>query len=289
MHRLLPFLPARIAFAAAHLPPQTAEGLSEIRLRLGGPVSATSGGKNLCFDAEGKISAAEKALRCGAEELKECIALLTHASLYSYGDELCAGYLPFGDGCRAGVCGEAIVRDGVFRGFSEIYGINLRLSRFVADCGESAARRICERGLRGALVYSPPGMGKTTLLRSIAAKLSRRYRVALADERYELYVPQLRAGLVDALCGLKKSTALSLLCRSMSPQVIVCDELAAEDETAVLNALGAGVCIIASAHADSAEGLYTRPFVRRLLENGAFPLLIGIGENFEYTVEECSL
>lgn len=252
-------------------------------------MSVTSGGKNLCFDAEGKIGTPKKALHCSAEELKECIALLTRTSLYSYGDELCAGYLPFGNGCRAGVCGEAIVRDGVFRGFSEIYGINLRLSRFVADCGEHAARSICEHGLCGALVYSPPGKGKTTLLRGIAAELSHKYRVALADERYELYVPQLKTGLIDALCGLKKSAALSLLCRSMSPQVIVCDELAAEDETAVLNALGAGVSIIASAHADSAEGLYTRPFVRRLLESGAFPLLIGIGENFEYTVEECSL
>lgn len=287
MHRLLPYLPQRIARAAVELPEGIRQNLTEIRLRLDGPVSATSGGKNRAFNAAGAVCAPEKAIICTKEDISECISLLTKASLYSYGDALCAGFLPFGNGCRAGVCGEATVRGGAFAGFSRIYGVNLRLCRFIRDYGITAARHISAQGLKGALVYSPPNKGKTTLLRSVAALLSREYRVALADERYELYVPQLKAGLTDAVCGLKKSVALPLLCRSMAPQVIVCDELAAEDEEALLNALGAGVCIIASAHAESEEGLRARPFIGRLLKTGAFPLLIGIGADFEYTVKEC--
>lgn len=287
MHRLLPYLPARIASAAARLPDAVAENLTEIRLRLHGPVSATSGGKNRCFDLHGSLCPAEDAIVCTQEDMSECLSLLTRSSLYSCGDALSAGYLPFGDGCRAGICGDAAVRNGVLRGFGEIYGINLRLSRFIREFGRKAAQNIAGTPPRGALVYSPPNRGKTTLLRSVAALLSANYRVALADERRELYVPQLRAGLVDALCGVKKSEALPLLCRSMSPEIIVCDELAAGDEAALLSALGAGVCIIASAHAESEEGLRARPFVGRLLATGAFPLLIGIGEGFKYSVKEC--
>lgn len=289
MHRLLPYLPRRIAGAAARLPKALREGLSEIRLRLGGPVSVTVGGKNRFFDRNGAVCAQSGAIICTEEDVNECVSLLTGASLYSRGDELCAGFLPFGDGCRAGICGEATVRGGVFTGFGKIYGVNLRLCRFIGDYGIKAARHISSGGLKGALVYSPPNRGKTTLLRSVAALLAREYRVALADERYELYVPQLRAGLTDALCGLKKSAALPLLCRSMSPQVIVCDELAAEDEQAVLDSFSTGACLIASAHADSQSGLFARPFIARLLRAGAFPLLIGIGENFEYTVKECEI
>lgn len=289
MHRLLAYLPSQIANAALRLPEAVRQNVSEVRLRLNGPVSVTSGGKNRFFSQSGTLCTAEKGLFCTQNDISECISLLTRASLYSYGDTLCAGYLPFGNGCRAGICGEATVRGGVFAGFSKIYGINLRLSKFIRDYGATAARYISDGTLKGALVYSPPNRGKTTLLRSIAALLAREYRVALADERYELYVPELRSGLTDALCGLKKSEALPLLCRSMSPQVLVCDELAPEDEPSLLNALGAGVCIIASAHAESAEGLVSRPFVKRLLQTGAFPLLIGIGADFEYTVKECTV
>ncbi len=286
MHSLVSCLPPHIAKAVLCLPDYIKQSLTEIRLRLSGPVSVTSGGKNFAFDKNGAICDVGNAIICTEDDMSECLALLTHASLYSYGDEIAAGFVPFGNGCRAGVCGEAVVRGGVFTGFSKIYGINLRLCRFIKDYGVMAARHICANGLKGALIYSPPNGGKTTLLRSVAFALSLKYRLALADERRELYVPQLKSGLVDAVCGLKKSVALPLLCRSMSPQIIVCDELAAEDEPALQNALNAGVCIIASAHAETSLQLAARPYIGRLLETGAFPLLIGIGEGFKYTVEE---
>lgn len=286
MQSLLPYLPLGIARALAASPVEITERLTEIRLRLGGPLSLTAMGKNCFIDKKGKPCKPQSALFCTEEDISTCLSLLTKGSLYSYDDCLSSGYVPFGKGCRAGVCGEVRVQNGVARGFAAIHGINLRLSRFYPNYGAAAARHIGDGGLKGALVYSPPGRGKTTLLRSIAHLLSVKYRVAIADERAELFVPQLAAGLTDRLIGLKKSLALPMLCRSMSPQVIICDELAEEDEIPLLNAMGTGVCIVASAHGDSVKGLLQRPFMGRLLEAGAFPLLIGIEEDFEYRVEE---
>ncbi|MBQ3195878.1 MAG: hypothetical protein IJB65_05365 [Clostridia bacterium] len=291
MLRLLPYLPQRLAFAVAKLPREVSDSVTELRLRAGGPVSLTVGGKNRCFNACGRFCPVGQGLSCSEEELKECLTLLSRASLYSFGDSIKQGFLPFADGCRAGVCGEGIVRDGVLAGFSRVYGISLRLKRFIGDFGFEAARRITEKGLRGALIYSPPNCGKTTLLKSIAlllgnGSMGRAYKVAIADERCELFVPELRSGLVDALCGVKKSTAIELLCRSMSPQVLICDELSAEDGAALGQVLGMGVAVVAGIHADTAEGLCRRPFAAELLRRGVFPLLIGLNERYEYNVEE---
>ena len=291
MLRLLPYLPPRLAVAVAKLPREARDVATELRLRMSAPASLTVGRKNRCFNAYGRFCPIGEGITCSEEELKECLTLLSRASLYSFGDSIRQGFLPFGDGCRAGICGEGIVRDGVLTGFSRVYGISLRLKRFIGDFGFEAARRMTEKGLRGALVYSPPNCGKTTLLKSIALLLGNgsmgtAYKVAIADERGELFVPELRGGLIDALCGVKKCTAIELLCRSMSPQVLICDELAYEDGAVLSQVLGMGVAVVASVHASTAEELRRRPFVAALLDKGAFPLIIGLKADFSYKVEE---
>lgn len=290
---LLRYLPLRISRAFAALPDGLLDKLTEVRLRLNAPVSVSAGGFNRCFTAEGRLCAPDKGIRCGGEEIEECLALLSRSSLYSFDDTLKSAYIPFGNGCRAGVCGEAIVRNGEIAGFRRVYGINLRLRRFVKDFGAEAARRISGGGLKGALIYSPPNRGKTTLLRSIARLLSDGSagpprRVAIADERCELYVPELAGGLVDLMSGVRKAEAAELLCRSMSPEVIICDELSCSDGDALLQAVNAGVCVIATAHGDTRAALEKRPFVKELLDSGAFRLLIRLSAEgpFAYDIEE---
>lgn len=289
MKSLLPYLPPRLGSAVTRLPSEAKESATELRLRLEAPVSLTLGGKNLCFDASGRFCDPGTALRCTRAELEACIDLLTRSSLYGYGEYLACGYIPFGTGGRAGVCGEAIVRGGRLEGFRSFWGINLRLRRFIEGFGLAAVRRIREKGMCGALVYSPPNRGKTTLLSSIAYLLStgdRPLRVAVADERGELFVPQLREGLADGMWGVPKAKAIELLCRSMSPQVVVCDELCAEDAAPLAQVLGMGAALIASAHGGSRDELVRRPFIRSLLDMGAFPLLIGIGRDYVYETED---
>ncbi len=286
MQTLFPYLPIGVSRMLCTLPDHIAGHLAEIRLRLHGPLSVTSGGKSYFVSDKGRLCGIADAYICTDDDLSTCLSLLTKGSLYSYGDAIAEGYIPFADGCRAGISGDVRVCEGKNCGISQISGINLRRSRFFPKYGEKAVRHIRAEGLRGALVYSPPCKGKTSLLRSIAYLLSQSYIVAIADERAELFVPPMSRGLTDRITGIKKSTAMPMLCRSMSPQFIICDELSEEDENAVLNAVGTGVCIIASAHGDSMEGVATRPFMGRLLKENAFPLLIGIGEDFEYRVEE---
>ncbi len=287
--QLLPYLPPRLCKAVAALPDGVDETATELRLRFEAPVSVTAGGKNRCFDADGVLCSADKALRCTASELQECLSLLTQSSLYSFSESIKQGFLPFGDGNRAGICGDGVVKNGVSEGFRRIYSINMRVSRHLRDCGYKAARRISECG--GALIISPPNGGKTTLLRSIAALLaegavSSPKRVALADERGELFVPELRAGLVDAISGVPKAKAIELLCRSMSPQYVFCDEVSPAESSALLQAVNSGVAVVASAHAEDVVSMQKRPFLAELTASGAFPLIITLKSDYSYDTEE---
>lgn len=288
--QLLSYLPTRLQVAVAALPQGVDETATELRLRLCAPASVTAGGKNRCFDERGKLCAIENAICCSEEELRDCVALLTESSLYSFGESIKQGFLPFGEGNRAGICGDGIVKNGALYSFRRIYGINLRVSRHVRECGFKAVRRMADMGFVGALVISPPGGGKTTLLRSIAALLAEGAvgvpkRVALADERAELFVPQLRRGLVDVISGVPKAQAMELLCRSMAPQYLICDEISSAESPFVLQAMNAGVSVVASVHAETKEALEKRPFAKPLLESGAFPLLISLKENYNYEIE----
>ena len=145
-------------------------------------------------------------------------------------------------------------------------------------------------GRAGVLVYSPPGVGKTTLLSDLARSLGTGdggHTVALIDTRGELYPQNLApAARIDWLMGYPIAEGVLQATRVLSPSVIICDEIGREEEAdAMLAVAGAGVPIIASAHAGRWEELYRRPPIRRLLEAGVFAALLGIrreGEEYRY-------
>ena len=160
-----------------------------------------------------------------------------------------------------------------------LYSINIRIPRFLPDFARGLAEHYKAHGLCSALVLSPPAAGKTTFLRSIAYLLaSGNYpqprRVGIADERCELFLPDKMGALIDCVRDMPKAAGIELLTRSMSPEVIVCDELAESESTAVAETQNSGVCLIASAHAPDYAGAMRRPFLKRLCDNGIFELFV---------------
>mgnify|MGYP000686723372 FL=1 len=142
------------------------------------------------------------------------------------------------------------------------------------------------------LVLSPPQMGKTTLLRDIARKLSDGYpgfrglKVGIVDERSEIAgcwqgIPQRKVGMrTDVLDSCPKAAGIMMMIRSMSPRVIITDEIGRpEDAAAIQEALNAGIKIIASAHAADINDALARPFLSRLLENRIFERIAVLGDS----------
>ena len=207
-----------------------------------------------------------------AEVTRAAQALSGHG-LAARQKELSEGFLPLPGGHRLGVCG-VMGRDGL----REVTSLCVRVAHEIPGAGETVYPEI--RG-RNTLIIGPPGSGKTTLLRDLIRLYGEDgWQVGVADQRGEIAAcrdgaPQLNVGpCADVVTGMEKAPAIRLLIRSMAPQAVAADELGgAEDARAVLDALHAGVTVLATAHAASAEGLRRRAGMGALLEQGAFERL----------------
>ena len=242
--------------------------LTEIRMRAGGRVQ-------LVFpDGEEFLPDILPAAR-----LSELLAMLMDYSVYARESELRRGFFTLRDGSRVGVCGRmADLGNGQVR-MAGIGSICVRVARAVPGCADALADRVIDGdGVRSALIVSPPGMGKTTMLRDLARQISLRgWCVGIADERHELAacyngVPTLDVGpRTDVVDGAPKRIAIPLLVRSMAPRVIVTDELGDwRDAETLADAARCGVSIVASAHGRSIPMLAERKPMGDILRLGVF-------------------
>ena len=266
------------------LPPQAADAvrgfgennICEIRLRAGRPVAVTTAAANVALKAV-----------CSAREIAATVDRMCGGSLHAYEETIKNGYIPLPGGCRAGVCGTL---SGA--GISDITSLCIRLPRDAKGAGMSLCRRIVQTGC-GMLIYSPPGEGKTTLLRDIAAALSAPpylKRVAVIDSRREIFREEaFSRSFADIYSGYPKAAGTELAVRTMSPQYIISDELGAEEAESVLAAQNCGVPLIATAHASSLEGLMKREAFVKLHRAGVFGTYVGIrrmGAGYGFDITE---
>ena len=225
-----------------------------------------------------------------AGELDAVVETATNASLHTAKESLRAGYINAPGGYRLGLCGTAVLDGDKISGFRSLSSIAIRLPRVVNGIAETVLSA-CGGKLTSTLIISPPGLGKTTLLRDlvrIASDGSEKHglppsRVALADERGELAaVTNGQAGMyvgsrTDILSGCPKAAAVMLLLRVMNPEIIALDEVTDPvDIKAIERASNCGVRIFATVHAGSVSELYKKPLFEKLIETRVFETIVTI-------------
>lgn len=245
------------ALSARHRGVRT--GISEIRIRLCGLCSLVAEGLNIPL-----------AGRIGAEEMRQTVKRICKGSLYAHRESITKGYLPMSGGVRVGVAGTAKYEGGNLVGVSEVTSLVFRIPTGRCEFGEELIRMWRERGGTSMLIISPPGGGKTTALRRMAAILGgtrEALRTVVVDERCE-FLPEDYYGMsVDLVRGYARARGVEIALRTMSPQIILVDEIATgEDADAVRAAGGVGIPVIATAHGDGMPGIRTREFLLELVE-----------------------
>ena len=255
--------------------------LQELRLRAVGRSSIVLG------DRQRPLCA-----RMHKEEMEPLLLRLCDSSRYAFEECIAEGYLPFEGGIRIGVCGRARYERNILRGICDISSLVIR---FPHTCDLAAAQVMEAFSLarRGLLIYSPPGVGKTTALRALALALGRQsppMRVVVIDERQEFAIEEYADATVDILRGYRRERALCIAHRSMNPEVILMDEIggAAEAE-GLASLLRGGAIVVATAHAGSREDLVARGALRPFFEREIFDVFLSIqrcGKRVLYEIEE---
>ncbi len=215
-----------------------------------------------------------------AEDIGECFTEICQYSVHSFQSDIAEGFITLDGGHRVGICGTAVKNGGKIEFLKNISGLNIRIAHEVVGCSDELFKRVFSGEPRSLLIGGKPLCGKTTVLRDLARKLGEKRRVTIIDSRNEISAsvggtPSLDVGLnTDVLCGCGKSEGIMLALRSMSPEVIICDEIA-DDEKAVEEALFCGVKVIASAHGGSFAELTSRPHIGRLVPLFEYTAILG--------------
>lgn len=273
MDNLDKVLPQFLRGMLADLDPGTRGAMEELRLREGFPLAAVRAGEEWTHPAwQGR--------KLTAEDLRRVLETAGRGSVHTILDQLRGGYVTAPGGVRLGICGEGAVQNGTLLSFRRVTSLALRVPHTLPGIARPLLPQLTAGGeMPSTLILSPPGLGKTTLLRDLIRCLStgegcKARRVGVADERGELGAGELRYHLgprADVLENCPKAAGLLMLLRGMAPQVLAADEITApEDLRAMAEAAGCGVTLLATAHGGSLEELKLRPLYRELLAQGIF-------------------
>ena len=270
-------------------------GLQEIRIRAGQPVFLIIDGAEWVLGEQGLLSGsgAKTAPRAEKRILKELLEIFARHSLYAYEDEIRQGFLTIEGGHRVGLCGKAVLEGDKVRTIKEISSLNIRIAHEKKGCADAVFPYLFENGgLVNTLLVSPPGAGKTTMLRDMIRQVSDGSRygpgrsVAVVDERSELAAcflgqPQCDLGMrSDVLDGCPKAVGMMMAIRSMAPYAVAVDEIGTkEDLEALRQASNCGCRILATVHGSSVFDLTNKPVISEMVREKVFARYVVLGKN----------
>ncbi len=299
LNEILSYFPRRIANSISKRMQQIESSeergmLEEIRIRTSKPVILKFMNKEIVLEDVVVTS----------EETLETVQTICDNSIYSYQNQICSGYITLKGGHRVGITGSVVLVDGKITNINYISSLNFRIAKQIVGASNRLLKYILnieENSIYNTLIVSPPGAGKTTILKDLVRKLSsgmeqinfKGITVGLVDERGEIAamykgIAQNEVGLrTDVLAHIPKAIGMKMMIRSMAPQVIVADEIGGQFDVDAINyAICCGIKGIFTAHGSNIEDLGLNPTIKKLLELHLFERLIFLDKKNKGEVEK---
>ena len=217
-------------------------------------------------------------------------------SIYTYQNQICNGFITLPGGNRVGIAGNVVIKDGQVSNISYIYSLNFRISHQINGASDNILKYVLDtenNTIFNTLIVSPPGAGKTTMIRDLAKRISngineinfRGLDVSIIDERGE--IAAMTKGITfndvgirtDVLDNVPKSIGIRMAVRSMAPKVIIADEIGNKDDVNIINyAICSGVKCIFTAHGSNMEDLLKNSEINKIINLQLFSKIIFLDE-----------
>ena len=217
-------------------------------------------------------------------------------SIYTYQNQICNGFITLPGGNRVGIAGNVVIKDGQVSNISYIYSLNFRISHQINGASDNILKYVLDtenNTIFNTLIVSPPGAGKTTIIRDLAKRISngineinfRGLEVSIIDERGE--IAAMTKGITfnnvgirtDVLDNVPKSIGIRMAVRSMAPKVIIADEIGNKDDVNIINyAICSGVKCIFTAHGSDMEDLLKNNEINKIINLQLFSKIIFLDE-----------
>lgn len=296
MNNIFKYFPTKIRETFEKEIGENKDALEEIRIRVQKPIVL-------------KFNKFEKIVRyfTTQDEILNILQLVCENSIYTYQNQIAEGFVTIPGGHRVGISGSCVMENGKVININYINSLNFRIARQVVGCSEELLEYILDlenNTILNTLIVSPPGCGKTTILRDLTKQISsgikslkfKGINVGIVDERAEiaaLYkgMPQNEVGIKsDILDNVSKSIGMKMLIRSMAPQVIVADEIGSKEDVEIINyAICSGCKGIFTAHGSNFDDLYLNPVIKSLINGHVFEVIIFLSVKNKGKIEEVYL